>query len=111
MAHFGNKDLAHWFADPASKEYWFHIRIVGSILELHAEHLSSEHRYVSRARRMEEAAPELLRLIRTYPPVAPAVHDDDDATKPAEQGPTSVVTRAWRQASKVVTQMYYAVAG
>jgi hypothetical protein len=100
MTHLGNKDLAQWFAEPSSKEYWFHIRIVGSILELHAEHLSSEQRYVARARRMEEAAPELLRLIRTYPPTAAGqIHE-----------PTSVMTRAWRQASKAVTRMYYAVA-
>ena len=110
MAHFGNKDLANWFAEPASKEYWFHIRIVGSILELHAEHLSSEHRYVSRARRMEEAAPELLRLIREYPPSVPASAAAAAAGDPGAPS-SSVMTRAWRQASKVVSRVYSAVAG
>jgi hypothetical protein len=112
MAHVGNKELAQWFAEPASKEYWFHVRIVGSILELHAEHLASEQRYVSRARRMEEAAPELLRLIRTYPPAAATAAVTAAVTAAAiEAEPASVVTRAWRQASKAVTRMYYAVAG
>jgi hypothetical protein len=105
VTHLGNKDLARWFAEPSSKEYWFHIRIVGSILELHAEHLSSQQRYVSRARRMEEAAPELLRLIRAYPP-----HAAISATA-ADAQPVSMMARAWRQASKAVTRMYYAVAG
>ena len=102
VAQVGNKDLAKWFADPASKEYWFHVRIVGSILELHAEHLASEQRYVARARRMEEAAPELLRLIEAYAPETVARHDAESA---------SVVARAWRQASQAVTRIYYAVAG
>jgi hypothetical protein len=104
VAQFANKELARWFAEPSSKEYWFHIRIVGSILELHAEHLASEQRYVSRARRMEEAAPELLRLIRTYPPpatTATAAHVEDELE--------SVVTRAWRQASRAVSRIYSVV--
>jgi hypothetical protein len=105
VALYANKDLARWFAEPSSKEYWFHIRIVGSIVELHAEHLSSEQRYVSRARRMEEAAPELLQLIRRYPPASPA------AASAVADAPASVVTRAWRQASKAVSRVYSAVAG
>jgi len=103
VIQLGNKHLAQWFADPASKQYWFHVRIVGSILELHAEHLETEQRFVARARRMEEAAPELLRMIRAYPP-APA------AGRRAADEPGSVVARAWRQASKAVTRMYHAVA-
>ena len=107
VSHHANKDLAQWFAEPSSKEYWFHIRIVGSIIELHAEHLASEQRYVSRARRMEEAAPELLRMIRSHPPVTatPA------PTAQVEPPTASVVTRAWRQASKAVSRVYSAVAG
>ena len=117
VARFENRDLARWFADPASKDYWFHIRIVGPILELHAEHLASDQRYVARGRRMEEAAPELLRLIREYPPApapaAPSPAEDDIAGGDADAADAhaSVVTRAWRQASKVVSRMYYAVAG
>ena len=101
VAHVGNKELARWFAEPSSKDYWFHVRIVGSILELHAEHIATEHRYVARARRMDEAAPELLHLIRTYPPTVAAGIGDDSS---------SVVARAWRQASKAVSRMYHAVA-
>ena len=108
MAQAVNKDLARWFAEPSSKEYWFHIRIVGSVVELHAEHLASEQRYVSRARRMEEAAPELLKLIRRCPP-AEAVAGD--AAEDAPAPPASVVTRAWRRASKAVGRVYLAVAG
>ena len=108
VARFENRDLARWFADPSSKDYWFHIRIVGPILELHAEHLASEQRYVARALRMDEAAPELLRLIREYPPAIPAAtaagESDDDVH-------ASVVARAWRQASRVVSRVYSAVAG
>jgi len=102
VANLANKDLARWFADPASKEYWFHVRIVGSIIELHAEHLATDQRYVARARRMEEAAPQLLRMIAAY------------AAVPACRGPderASVVSRAWKQAAKAVTRVYYAVAG
>ena len=115
MTRLANKDLARWFADPSSKEYWFHIRIVGPIVELHAEHLASDQRYVARARRMEEAAPELLRLIGAYPPASAADAADEaneaEAEADAENGNSSVMTRAWRQASKVVSLMYYAVAG
>ena len=107
VAQVGNKDLARWFAEPASKEYWFHVRIVGSILELHAEHMATEHRYVARARRMEEAAPELLRLIRTYPPVDAAAV----AQERSWSSSSSVVSRAWRQASKAMTRVYYAFTG
>jgi len=120
VARFENRDLARWFADPSSKDYWFHIRIVGPILELHAEHLASDQRYVARGQRMDEVAPELLRLIREYSP-APALAapgGDDvaaragaDADAHADDARASVVTRAWRQASKVVSRMYYAVAG
>jgi hypothetical protein len=107
VARFENRDLARWFADPSSKDYWFHVRIVGPIIELHAEHLASDQRYVARGRRMDEAAPELLRLIRAYPPAsaaATAAGEQDDAH-------ASVVARAWRQASKVVSRVYSAVAG
>lgn len=112
MARFENRDLARWFADPSSKEYWFHIRIVGPILELHAEHLAGTQRYVARGERMEEVAPELLRLIREYPPApAPAAPGAPEAQAVADDAHASVMTRAWRQASKVVSRMYCAVAG
>ena len=107
VAQVGNKDLTRWFAEPGSKEYGFHVRIVGSILELHAEHLATEQRYVARARRMEEAAPELLRMIRAYPPVEATTATAAQVETPP---PTSVMALAWRQASKAVTRVYHAVA-
>ena len=105
-----NQDLARWFAQPASRDYGFYVRIVGSVLELHAEHFWTGQRYVARARHMDEAAPELLRMISAYPPAAR--HPADDAASPAgTMAGTSAVGRAWKQASRALGRIYAAVAG
>jgi hypothetical protein len=52
---------------------------------------------------MEEAAPELLRMLREYPPM----HDDAaDTTKPAGSCKT-----AWRSAAKALVVLYAAIGG
>jgi hypothetical protein len=103
MERWVNKDLARWFAQQASKEYGFYVRIVGSLLELHAEHHWTGKRYIARARRMEEAAPELLRMLREYPPMQ---DDSADTTKP-----TGPVKQAWRSAAKALGVLYAAIGG
>jgi hypothetical protein len=104
MKRWVNRDLARWFALPASKEYGFHIRIVGSIVELHAEHHSSGQRYVARARRMEEAAPELLRMMRDLPPP----RGQRECIADPKRG--NAVTHAWKSAAKAFSYLYAAVA-
>ena len=107
MNRWVNKDLARWFAQPAAKEYGFYVRIVGSILELHAEHYWTGQRYIARARRMDEAASELLRMLRQHPPMG----GEADASAKRDGDKEGAVKHAWRRATKVMSILYAAIGG
>src|SRR4051794_20377404 len=50
-------------------EYWICTNVFGAIVELHATHLATGQRFVSRAQRWELAVTELDRMVNAYGPL------------------------------------------